>query len=286
LNTTKDRVEIGLAGALGAGMGLMAAHAFGMSVWAQVISFFGSGFAAGFCYKPQQIIAAIGSLLPKKRWSPKTSTLCIIGYVMIAILAACAPALLFLAYAVPDDGSLSEWGTIGFCIFFGMLMGSTMYMFGMAFNTMVRDARKRKKGKSARVLPIMRRLPYQARYLSLIFSHLFWKFPKMHVWQKFAYVTAGILLMQACGFIYLIIIMVDVMLSVYILCASTQRLAAMCGGWLGTLTGLLIAWNTAASQPAAFIAIGMIAGFCSGPLIYMFAQALAAPVVRRLPVTA
>lgn len=276
-------VEIGIASAIGAIIGLMAAFALG-AAWLWWVFMLAGALVAGLCYRPRAVLAEVlqvlSTLVKNKMFSKEERVLLVAvffflldGYLIgcwfiAAFLTGLAAWMLLYVLAMQyfpllvTEENLFFPSIIATYLVLG-LGGEKLYRLWDPYS---KDLPPPTNFVLHAIFSFRKRTMVCPRLPSYYEPHG-WKrrtvFGKMLVclWSTLLpFITLGTAF----------VVLADCALAVFIKCASSERLSAMLGAAMGFALGWAVSLN--GFSPLLCLAVGGVMGFCSGPLIYKAGQ--------------
>lgn len=286
-------IEIGIASALGAVIGLSIAIALELPRWLWIPC----GLVTFFCYRPREVYVVtreiVGELwqatctaIRSARYLPnlsinwgKVRKVTTIIMQITGILAALwvgsayADILIYLTASNPvPEGPVGAYvALIPFLSFLSAVIGGFLTLFyWMSFA----DGTKK-----SWFFPISTRLSKNALFSSTSkkkddqkASPLF-PIPKSELLSVSIFFLCLPLLAHLFIVLTFVLFLVDLAMTIVLACASTQRLAAIEGGTLGCAAGALVSY-TGVSIGGELLIVGGIVGLIAGPYLYTLRMVL------------
>lgn len=288
--------EIGIAGGLGAGIGLALAWSAGWPLWSLIACPFVCAMMAGLCHKPREVWAVVGSVLPRPiRWQFRRVTVwnaaVVLGkytvatcYIGIGLICMTFPLICLCSLLTSIDPALRKdtYGMIMMPLALGILTSILLLGCGIGYAGTIRDAQKAEREKGFQKFPLSRNFPRRMFTPVILVAMVANRWERIGILGRLCSLTLGIPLLQLWGAVMLLFLITDFALTIFMLCSSTERLSAMCGGALGGLMGVLcVCTGGIAASPLFVIVAGVLCGFFASSHSYLFTQMLAAPARKR-----
>lgn len=275
-------VEIGVAAALGAAFGTLVAIMLGQWWWVGTLV---GGMAAGFAYRPQEVVTAVKQIqfrLSKIRQATSLSvTMKQIGHRIIYIL-------LVVTVIISGIGLGLLLPYLSFLAIFGRVLGQdpaglVVFLTGVSAMCVVVTVKISDKLQEIAddtpgfVLPLHHLLHESLLGDSSETSS------QRTLLRPYERVVGSILvlcfaptLFIAGAMLFPLLLLVDVGTSLVLALATTRRLAAMEGGFLGGMIGYI--WHVQFSDHSSLIPllVASAAGFVAGPVLYLLREMLTA----------